>query len=69
MCVYGNEDMVGMRMTMRQICTSLSSYSSSYPIEKIGNSHTHTQSLREFPVKTGTCSNNIYKAGLFPIPN
>jgi len=39
---------------------------SSYPIEKIGNSpytHTHTQSMRGFPVKTGTGSDNTHGDG------
>jgi len=42
---------------MTGICTS------PYPIEKIGISYTHTQSMREFSVKTGTGSGNTHEDG------
>jgi len=50
-----NEDMVGTGI-MTGICTS------PYPTEKVGipHTHTHTQSMWGFPVKTGTSSNNIH---------
>jgi len=42
------------------ICTS--SYPSPYPIKKSGipHTHTHTQSMRGFSVKTGTGSDNTH---------
>ena len=46
---------------MTGICTS--PYPSPYPTEKVGDSHTHTQSMRGFPVKTGTGSDNTYGDG------
>jgi len=46
---------------MAGICTSL--YSFPYPIEKVGDFPYpyHTQSMREFPVKTGMDSGNIHE--------
>jgi len=48
---------------MAGIC--LSTYPSPYPIEKVGipHTHTHTESMREFPVKTGTGSDNTHGDG------
>ena len=49
--------MVGMGI-MVEICTS--TYPSPYPIEKVGP-HTHTWSMRGFPVKTRTGSGNTHE--------
>ena len=38
-------------------------------LKKSGIPHTHTQSMRGFPVKTGTGSDNTTGTGLFAISN
>jgi len=55
--------MMGIGTGTGRICTS--PYPFSYSIEKsrIPHIHTHTQSMREFPVKTGTSSRNTHGDG------
>ena len=55
----GDRDMAETGI-MVGICTS--PYPSPHPIEKVGipHTHTHTQSMRGFPVKMGTGSDNTH---------